>query len=90
MKHGYMLIMKREYTNTMTGEPVPDYDPGTQSMGGTISVNVTPDSTAFMSLAHVLLAMVIGYAGGKFALWVHQRPPTPKTGDEQSDEPEPV
>jgi hypothetical protein len=69
----------------MTGEPLPDYDPTTAPIGGgsvpgmptfggaPVGMKETPDRAAFMSVAHALLAMVFGYAGSKFAIYIHRR-----------------
>jgi hypothetical protein len=86
--HG--LIVRQEWINAMTGEPLPDYDPTTaQSAGGSVpgmptfggapvGLKETPDRTTFMSVAHSLLAMLLAYAGSKFAVYVHRRQTLPR------------
>ncbi len=74
----FELVVKREYVNLITGDLVPDYDPATNAgsggggfAGSPISMSLeTPDRTTFFSLGHVLLAMICGYAGAKFAVWI--------------------
>jgi hypothetical protein len=70
------LIVQQEWINAMTGEPIPDYDPTTAITGPgflQVSLRETPDRPTFMSVAHTLLAMVFGYAGSKFAIYIHRR-----------------
>lgn len=74
----FELMVKPEYVNTMTGEPVPDHDPtailGSGVFGHSlVGMRETPDRTTFMALAHVLLAMIcgsVGSVGAKFAVWI--------------------
>ena len=93
LQPAHRLIVKTEWINVMTGVSVPDYDPATDvnrgggggGFGGTVVFRETPDRNTFMSLAHVLMAMMFGYAGAKFAVFVHHRQsPETETGDEQS------
>ncbi|MEX2138316.1 MAG: hypothetical protein WD894_03595 [Pirellulales bacterium] len=76
----FRLIVRAEWVNVMTGEPMPDYDPTNPGPYGAIGpagppvgLKETPDRTIFMSVAHALLAMVFGYAGSKFAVYVYRR-----------------
>jgi len=79
----HQLVVRAEWVNLMTGEPVPDYDPTTTAPTGPYGANrfaappvglkETPDRTTFMSVAHALLAMVFAYAGSKFAVYVYRR-----------------
>jgi hypothetical protein len=88
-------LVRREYVNSFTGQPVPNYDPTTnQGFGGggfaigpPVSAKETPDRTTFMLLAHTLFATVLAYVGGKFAVWVSYRDSSRKT-DDQTEEPE--
>ena len=88
----YELLVRREYINVNTGQPVPNYDPtqkrglGGGGFGGGPPINVkeSPDRATFMMLAHALFATAFAYAGGKFAVWVDRRSPKPKNRDEQS------
>jgi hypothetical protein len=70
------LIVRQEWINAMTGELIPDHDPTTAITGPgflQVSLRETPDRATFMSVAHTLLAIVFGYAGSKFAVYVHRR-----------------
>ena len=87
----FRVMAKQTWTNVLTGEVVPDYDPATDSSAGgggfggsPIGSSESPDRPTFMSLGHVLIAMMLGYAGAKFAVAVHrgQRRPATKC-DEQ-------
>jgi hypothetical protein len=82
----HRLIVRQEWINAMTGEALPDYDPttapkfggggvgGLYTVGGApVGMKETPDRTTFMSVAHALLAMVFGYTGSKFAVYIHRR-----------------
>jgi len=80
-------LVRRDYVDSFTGEFVAKYDPtknqaflGGGSGGGgfggggggpSFSIREIPDRKTFMLLAHALVAMALGYAGGKFALCVH-------------------
>jgi hypothetical protein len=85
----FRVIVRQEFIDAMTGEPMPGYDPTTAPVGGggsfglsSVSLKETPDRTIFMSVAHALLAMVLGYAGSKFAVYVYhrQKPPVKAVG----------
>ena len=73
----FRVIIRKEWINAMTGEPVPGYDPTKAPVGGggfaSVGLKETPDRTTFMSVAHALLAMLLGYAGSKFAVYVYRR-----------------
>ena len=85
----FELVVKRQYTNLLTGEVIPDYDPtqppsapglgvggvggfGGGFGGGGAGLLETPDRATFMSLAHVIIAMLLGYVGAKFGTCIHQ------------------
>jgi len=77
----FRLMAKQTWTNAFTGEVIPDYDPATDSnMGGggggfggsPIGLTESLDRPTFMSLGHVLFAMMLGYTGAKFAVAVHR------------------
>lgn len=96
IKPCFELLVKREYVNLETNQPVPDYDPDANSGlgrdidGSPVGTRETPDRPTFMSLAHVLLAMIFGYAGAKFAIWVDRKQSQqPDNGDETSGDREP-
>jgi hypothetical protein len=81
----FHAIVRVEWINVMTGEPMPDYDPTKASSdpgsigglptfaGATVGAKETPERTTFMSVAHTFLAMVFGYVGMKFAGYVYRR-----------------
>jgi hypothetical protein len=84
IRPAFHLIVREEWIDAMTGKPVPDYDPATDTgsrilggypsfAGAPVALKETPDRTTFMSVAHALLAMVLGYAGSRFAIYVHGR-----------------
>lgn len=76
------LMVKTTWTDMSTGQVVPDYDPGKDpnrvDFGGvvaapTMAFSESLDRPAFISLGHVLFAMLFGYAGAKFAFVVHRK-----------------
>ena len=71
----FRLVVKQQYVNLETGETVTDYDPTAVQLGTgpTIVPSETPERTTFMSLAHVLTALMFGYVGAKFAVWIYRR-----------------
>lgn len=82
----YQRIVKTEYFNLATGAPAPGYDPATApKFGGSgfggpaMGARETPDRKTFMSLAHILIAMLLGYCGAKFAVWLHRQQQSPAT-----------
>ena len=78
----FELVVNREYVDEYSGKVLSDFDPtantdfgGGGGFGvGTLPVQMreTPDRLAFSSVAHVFLAMFLGYAGAKFAVWINQ------------------
>ena len=74
----FQNLVRNEYVNVSTGEVVKDFDPtknpglggGGFGMGG-IRHREVADRSTFMPVAHSLLALVFGYAGAKFALFIH-------------------
>ena len=96
----FRVMAKQTWTNVLTGEVVPDYDPATDPnrvgaggggfAGSPMGLLESPDRPTFMSLGHILIATMFGYAGAKFAVIVHrkQRNVGPRC-DEQTDEREP-
>ena len=74
----FQNLVRSEYVNVSTGEVVKDFDPAKNpGMGGgglgmgVIRLREVPDRSTFMPVAHSLLALVFGYAGAKFALFIH-------------------
>jgi hypothetical protein len=79
----FEVIVTRTWVDFSTGEELPDYDPAAFPMrhggGGMMPVGMSqvtraesPDRTTFMTLGHVLMAMLMGYAGGKFAVVIQR------------------
>jgi hypothetical protein len=72
-------IASRNWIDSRTGEVVPEYDPnmgtgfGYGSGAGGIVVRESPPRRQFMAIGHLLWAMVLGYAGGRFAAWIYDR-----------------
>ncbi|MEO8498921.1 MAG: hypothetical protein ABI614_27985, partial [Planctomycetota bacterium] len=96
----FRVMTKQTWTNVLTAEVVPDYDPATDpnrggagggGFGGSpMALSEFPDRPTFMSLGHILIAMIFGYAGAKFAVIVHcEQRNVGKDCDEQTDEREP-
>jgi hypothetical protein len=84
----FQVMAKQTWTNTMTGEPVPDYDPADDldavgvagPFGGSaVALSESPERAIFMVVGHVLFAAILGYAGAKFAVGVNGR--QPESGD---------
>ncbi|HUY91094.1 MAG TPA: hypothetical protein VMV10_20315 [Pirellulales bacterium] len=71
----FRLMVKPTWTDMSTGQVVPDYDPDTDPGGygaAPMAFSESLDRRTFMSLGHVLFAMMFGYAGAKFAVAVHR------------------
>ena len=76
----FEVVVDRVWVDGITGEELPNYQPGAnpnRHEGGPLPTGVSPvtraespDRTTFMSLGHVLIAMLFGYVGGKFAVVV--------------------
>lgn len=66
----YQAIVQEEWIDS-TGKVVPKNWTGT--FNNRPGLKETPDRTTFMSLAHVLIAMLFGYAGARFAVVVYRR-----------------
>ena len=92
----YERIVHRQYIDLNTGKPLPDYDPtkvsglggGGFAGGPAVFVTESPNRTTFMTLAHALCATALAYLGGKFAVWVNGRQPTPKPVNEPTERPQ--
>ncbi|GIW55618.1 MAG: hypothetical protein KatS3mg082_2022 [Nitrospiraceae bacterium] len=77
----YERLVRRQYFDIRTGEPLPYYDPtenpasapGVFGISANITARESPDRATFMLLAHAVAAVVFAYCGGKFALWIHDR-----------------
>lgn len=82
----YRVMVKQIWTNFSTGEVVPDYDPATDPDpgGSMMTMTESPDRLTFMSLGHILLAMIFGYCGAKFAVIVHRTQQRPGPAPEQA------
>lgn len=54
--------------------------------GSSMSICEHPDRPTFMCLAHMLLAIMLGWTGGKFAIFVYRTQSPAHIRDEQSEE----
>lgn len=80
----FEVVVKRTWVEFDTGRELPDYDPAAYPMrhgggGGTLPAGMSlvtvaelPNRTTFMTLGHVLMAMMLGYVGGKFAVVIQR------------------
>ena len=77
----FQAMSKQTWTDISTGKVVPDYDPandparanaGGTAFGSSISLAESPDRATFMTVGHILIAMLLGYAGAHFAVFVHR------------------
>jgi len=75
----YKAIVRVNYSDQFTGQFLPDDDirivqRNSQTIGGMggVMVHEMPVRESFASLAHLLFAMLFGYVGSKFALWVNR------------------
>lgn len=66
-------VTTRKWINFGTGQEVPDYDPTKAPPGTPVGMREQPDRPTFMLLGHVLIALLFGYVGGKFAVAVYRR-----------------
>jgi hypothetical protein len=80
----FKSMVRTKWIDGATGQEVRDYRPPTVTgfggggfggFGGNPSVYLqgTPQPENFMKVGHLLWALVFGYCGGRFAVWVHQR-----------------
>jgi hypothetical protein len=90
------LLVKRTYTyggKVIPKEDVKNYS--TTSGGGgmmgapTLGFTEVPDRNTFMSLAHGFIGIVLGWIGGKFAVFIYHSKTRASQGDEQSIPSEP-
>ncbi len=77
------VVVTRTWVDLNTGKELPDYNPAAFPVrhegGGMLPAGMSPvaraespDRTAFMTLGHVLMAMLLGYVGGKFAVVIQR------------------
>jgi hypothetical protein len=89
------MMAKQNWINLSTGQVVLDYDPkndpnyptsGAYYGASPMGISETPDRATFMSTGHILFALMFGYAGAKFAVWVyHRRPKVGPLSDKPAD-----
>ena len=81
LRYAHQALVTTTWTDSATGKVVPDYapakDPNWGSGGGafggpSMMIHEHPDRPTFMSLAHFILAMMMGGIGGKFAVFVYR------------------
>ena len=75
----YEKVVERTWVDINTGKELADYDPQASATTSNIFIgpaamlrSETPNRTTFMSLGHVMVALLLGYVGGKFALVVQR------------------
>ena len=67
-------FVKYEYVDNSNGEVVRGPHPTKAlGLGGGVKFKETRSQTKFMMLAHAMLALICGYAGAKFASFVHEK-----------------
>jgi hypothetical protein len=69
--HLFEMLSTRTYVDLRTGEIVVDYDPASSSRR--VGARVSPDRVYFMTIGHLLWAMILGYFGSRFAGWIYGR-----------------
>jgi hypothetical protein len=82
----FEVVVTRSWVDLNTGKALPNYNPAAfpdRHQGSPmlpagmspVTVSESPDRTTFMTLGHVLMAMLLGYVGGKFAVVIqrHQK-----------------
>lgn len=70
----FAVMSKEIWQNAATGQIMPDYDfANDPNQGAGMRLHYSPDRQTFMSLGHLLIAMMLGYAGAKLAVIVHRR-----------------
>ncbi len=80
----FTLVAQRTWIDLATGKEVPNYIPPKASAGGgmgggmgtSVGLRESLDRRAFMTVGHVLWALVFGYVGGCFGRWTYARRPT--------------
>lgn len=78
----FETIVRKQWVDITTGEVVPNYDPknapgvttGSGNLVGRIASVDRPRRGTFMAVGHILIGMLLGYAGAKFAVVVHRWP----------------
>jgi hypothetical protein len=68
----YRAIATQTYVDVMTQEVVPGNEFSVYSQN-VVGMNVSPDSSAFLRIGHVLWALLLGYVGSRLAAWVYSR-----------------
>jgi hypothetical protein len=79
LKPLFEKLVARTWFDSFTGNEVPNYSPppgvGVSGMGigGAMYVRESPDRGQFMAIGHLLWAVLFGYLGCRFAVWVAAR-----------------
>lgn len=96
LRYAHHALVTTTWTDFATGKVVPDYDPAKDAQlgnggggfgGPSVMLQESPDRPTFMSTGHMLLAMMLGWVGGKFAIYVYRTQRPPQKCGEPSDEP---
>lgn len=93
LRYAHQALVKTTYIDFATGKVVPNYDPskdpnkGRKGFGGpSLQMSEHPDRETFMLLAHQIFAIVLGWIGAKFAVYVHQtQSPHPGRGETREE-----
>ena len=89
----FKSIVRTKWIDGSTGQEVPNYQPpspggfvggGFGGLGTSVYLQATPQGDDFMKVGHVLWALVFGYCGGRFAMWVHRRSAAEPRANEQA------
>ncbi|EAQ79027.1 hypothetical protein [Blastopirellula marina] len=82
----FQAMVKITWVNVFSGKEIPKPKTPTALSGGFLGAGVSPgapresiDRETFMTTGHLLFALALGYAGAKFAVFIHRRstPPPP-------------
>jgi hypothetical protein len=82
LRYAHQVLVRKIWTDLKTGNVIPDFDI-TKNPNRPVALDEYPDRSTFMPLAHMLLAMLIGWIGGKFALYIHQRQKAERVNGEE-------
>ena len=79
LQPAHKAMVQQTLIDTSAWQVTPDYDPaidptgGNWNGGGTGVISELPDRPTFMGLAHLLLALLFGYAGAKFGVVLYRQ-----------------
>ena len=96
LRYAHQTLVTTTWTNLATGKVDPDYDPSQYPAGGyggggfvaggpVMILDESPDRPTFMSVGHLLIALMLGWIGGKFAVFTHRNQRSKSLGREFQD-----